>query len=232
MRFCMRSFGMLNNASNPTSRWWTDACLYVAAAQPKRKRLESEDITSPQTSAEVSAVDWQLRFTVSALTKRSCCYVIPFFWRVARIVTEQVAWSVCLSVCHCCLLATQKRLNRSRCRLVWGLLGSNEPQISPRGTEHFLILSGQTDTWPRMPVGRYTQWLTRWCSLSPSILWTLVDISYFICISWPTTGYFADWSNFCHVTFAINNHCTVAMTKVKFGSILSLFTLINARSWE
>jgi len=29
----------------------------------------------------------------------------------------------------------------------------------------------------------------------------------------------------------MQDHCTVAMIKVKFGSILSLFTLINARLW-
>ena len=31
-------------------------------------------------------------------------------------------------------------------------------------------------------------------------------------VVWPTMGYFAVWSNFCHVAFVINNHCTVAMS--------------------
>jgi len=111
---------------------------YVAAARPKRRRLESEDISSPQTSTEVSAVDWQLRFNVSALTKRICCNMIPFFCRVARIVTEQVARSVSLSVCRLLLFVDHTKTDELIEMPTCGVQGTRaRVQISPREMEQF-----------------------------------------------------------------------------------------------
>ena len=86
-----------------------------------------------------------------------------------------VGLSVCLPLLFVDHTKTAEPIEMPTC----GVRGTTgRVHISPRGIEHFWFWGGHTDTWPRMPIVRYTQWLTRWCSLSPSMLWTLVGISY------------------------------------------------------
>jgi len=164
--------------------------------------------------------------------------MITFICRVARIVTEQVAWSVCLSVglsvCLSLLFVdhtkTAEPIEMSFSMRTCGVQGTTDRvQISPSGTEHFWFWVDtqiHDHTCPSVDILSDSHG----DAASPhQYCGHFLAFRHFL---WPTTGYFADWSNFCHVTFIINNHCTAAMTKVKFVGILSLFTLINARLWE